>query len=98
LLLTALAACSGIDVVNILVKQRQQVTDLRIKVKGMQASDPPWTWEDIEIEYIVSGKGLLQALVERAISLSEDKYCSIGATIAGKTNMTSTFEIIEDGT
>ena len=98
LLLTALAACSGIDVVNILLKQRQQVTDLRIKVKGMQASDPPWTWEDMEIEYILSGKGLLPALVERAISLSEGKYCSIGATIAGKTNMTSTFEIIEDGT
>ena len=98
LLLTSLAGCSGIDVVNILLKQRQQVTGLQIRVKGMQASDPPWAWEDVELEYIISGKALLPTLVERAIALSEDKYCSVGATIAGKTNVKSTFKIIEDGT
>ena len=98
LLLTSLAGCSGIDVVSILLKQRQQVTGLRIKVKGTQAPDPPWAWEDVELEYIVSGKALLATLVERAIALSEDKYCSVAATIAGKTNVRSTYKIIEDGT
>ena len=80
LLLTSLAGCSGIEVVNILKRQRQQVTSLRIKVTGMQAADPPWTWEDVELEYVISGKDLRPTLVERAIALSEDKYCSIGAT------------------
>jgi putative redox protein len=97
LLLTSLAGCSGIDVVNILKRQRQQVTGLRIKVRGMQAADPPWTWEDVELEYIISGKGLRPTLVERAIALSEDKYCSIGATIAGRASVTSTYQIIEEG-
>jgi putative redox protein len=98
LLLTSLAGCSGIDVVGILLKQRQQVTGLRIKVKGTQASDPPWAWEEVELEYYISGKALLATLVERAIALSEDKYCSVAATIAGKTNVKSTYKIIEDGT
>ena len=98
LLLTSLAGCSGIDVVNILLRQRQQVTGIQIKVTGMQAVDPPWTWEDVEIEYQISGKGLRPTLVERAIALSEDKYCSIGATIAGRTTVKSTFKIIEEAT
>ena len=98
LLLTSLAGCSGIDVLGILTRQRQNVTGLQIKVKGMQASDPPWTWEDVELEYIVSGRDIRPALVERAIALSEDRYCSVGATIAGRTNVRSTFTIIEDGT
>ena len=50
----------------------------------MQASDPPWAWEDVELEYIISGKALLPTLVERAIALSEDKYCSVGATHCGQ--------------
>jgi putative redox protein len=98
LLLTSLAGCSGIDVVSILLKQRQQVTGLQIKVKGMQAPERPWAWEDVELEYIITGKGLLLKSVKRAIDLSEDKYCSIGATIEGKTKVRSTFKIIEDGT
>ncbi len=97
LLLTSLAGCSGIDVVGILARQRQQVTGLQIKVKGMQSPEAPWSWEDVELEYILSGKDLRPALVERAIELSEDRYCSVGATIAGRTNVTSTFTIIEVG-
>ena len=97
MLLTSLAGCSGIDVVSILKRQRQQVTGLRIKVKGMQTPDPPWTWEDVELEYIITGKDLRPTLVERAIALSESKYCSVGATIAGKTTVKSTYTIIEDG-
>ena len=98
LLLTSLAGCSGIDVVGILRKQRQQVTGLQIRVKGTQAAEAPWAWEEVELEYIVSGKALLPTLVERAIALSENKYCSVGASIAGVTNVRSTFKIIEEGT
>ena len=54
MLLTALAGCSGIDVANILAKQRQRVDGLEIEVRGSQNPEPPWTWEDIQLHYIYS--------------------------------------------
>jgi len=96
LLLTSLAGCSGIDVVNILQRQRQHVTGLEIKVTGAQIPDPPWTWVEVEMEYIIRGKGLREASVKRAIELSENKYCSTGATVAGRTKISSTYTIIEE--
>ncbi len=96
LLLTSLAGCSGIDVVNILRRQRQDVTALEVSVVGYQQPDPPWTYENIELRYVVRGKGLREALVERAIKLSEEKYCSVGATLSGRCEITSTYEIVED--
>ena len=95
LLLTSLAGCSGIDVINILTKQRQQVTGLEIRVKGTQEPDAPWTWEEIELEYVVKGRGLRDSAVERAIELSETKYCSVGATLEGRAKITSTYRIVE---
>ena len=95
MLLTALAGCSGIDVVNILERMRQKVDDIQISVKGRQNPDPPWTWEDIELHYTIRGSGLKEHLVRRAINLSENKYCSIGATISGRARISSDFEIIE---
>ena len=95
MLLTALAGCSGIDVVNILKRMRQKVHGIEISVKGHQNPDPPWAYEDIEIHYTVRGSGLKERLVQRAISLSEQKYCSIGATISGRARISSKFEIIE---
>ena len=95
MLLTALAGCSGIDVVNILARQRQRVEGLEISATGRQNPDPPWAWEDVAIHYMLRGRGLNPRLVERAIDLSENKYCSIGATIGGVTRVSSTYEIIE---
>jgi putative redox protein len=96
LLLTSLAGCSGIDVVNILTKQRQQVTGLEIRVKGTQEPDPPWTWTEIELMYTVRGKGLSDSAVSRAIDLSENKYCSVGSSLGGRTRITSTYDIVEE--
>lgn len=95
MLLTALAGCSGIDIVNILERMRQKVEGIQISVKGHQNPDPPWAYEDIEIHYTLRGSGLKERLVRRAISLSENKYCSIGATIGGRARITSKFEILE---
>ena len=97
LLLTSLAGCSGIDIIDILRKQREQVTGIDIRVKGAQQQDPPWTWEEIQLEYVVRGRGLKRPAVERAIQLSEDKYCSTAATIGDRARITSTLRIIEDG-
>ncbi len=95
MLLTALAGCSGIDVVNILERMRQNVEGIEISVKGHQNPDPPWTWEDIEIHYTIRGSDLKEHLVRRAINLSENKYCSIGATVGGRARITSNFDIVE---
>ena len=95
MLLTALAGCSGIDIVNILKRMRQKVEGIEISVKGHQNPDPPWAYEDIEILYTIRGSGLKEHLVRRAVNLSENKYCSIGATISGRARISSNFEIIE---
>ena len=81
--------------VNILSKQRQRVYGVEIEVRGSQNPEPPWTWEDIELHYIVRGSGINEQLVRRAIDLSENKYCSIGATIGGRARISSSFEIVE---
>ena len=96
LLLVALGACSGVDVVGILVKKRQAFTGLQIKVSGQQDADPPWTFRKIHIDYIVRGKGISEKAVQQAIELSEDKYCSVAATLRGVAEITSSFQIVED--
>ena len=96
LLLTSLAGCSGIDVVGILLKQRQEVTGIEIRVKGTQQSEAPWAYETIDLEYIIRGKALKDSAVRRAIHLSETKYCSVGATIGASTGISSTYRIEEE--
>ncbi len=96
LLLTSLAGCSGIDVVNILLKQRQKVTGFDVRVTGAQQPDPPWIMDEIKLEYTITGKNLKQSAIERAIELSEEKYCFVGATLGGRSNITSTYKIIEE--
>ena len=96
LLLIALGACSGVDVVGILTKKRQEFTGLQVKVCGEQDADPPWTFRKIHVEYVVRGKGLSDKAVQQAIELSEDKYCSVAATIRGVAEITSSFQVVEE--
>ena len=96
LLLTSLAGCTGIDVVNILLKQRQNVTGFEVRVVGAQQPDPPWIMDEINLEYAIKGKGLKESAIQRAIELSEEKYCFVGATLGGRSNITSTYKIIEE--
>ena len=96
MMLTSLAGCSAIDVVDILRKQRQDVTAVEIKVLGTQDPDPPWIWHKVHLDYTLRGRGLAHAKVERAIHLSETKYCSVGATMGLHCQITSAFEIVEE--
>jgi putative redox protein len=96
LLLIALGACSGVDVVGILNKKRQKFSGLQIKVSGEQDADPPWTFRKIHVEYVVRGRGLSEKAVQQAIELSQDKYCSVAATIRGVAEITSSFHIVEE--
>jgi putative redox protein len=97
LLLAALGGCTAVDVVEILRKKRLQVSGLRITVSGEQRKEPPNAFERINIHYEVSGKGIPAAAVERAIRLSEEKYCSVVAAIRGVATITTSFSIVEDG-
>lgn len=96
-LLAALASCTGIDVVSILKKQRQQLTGLEINVTGYQRPEPPTPYEEINVEYVLHGVGLDEDAVRRAIKLSEEKYCTVEATIRGVAKVTSSYRILEEG-
>jgi putative redox protein len=81
LLLVGLAGCTAMDVISILEKKRQDVTSFEVKVHGDRATDHPKIFTHIVVEYIVSGKALDPAAVERAVELSETKYCSASAML-----------------
>lgn len=93
LLLLSLASCSAYDVVMILKRQRQPLGNLYVSVDGTQASDPPYQFTDIHLHYTAEGDGLDSAKVERAIKLSEEKYCSVAATVRGVAKLTNSYEI-----
>jgi putative redox protein len=95
LLLMAVASCTAIDVVDILTKSRQNLTGLRILSRGVQNSAYPKYYKEIHLKYILSGKGLNESRVERAIKLSEEKYCSVGATVSGKAKILIRYKIEE---
>ena len=96
LLLVALGGCTSYDVVDILEKKRQQLTGLEVIITGEQEPDPPWTYRKIHVQYVVRGKGLREKAVRDAIELSEQKYCSVGATVRGAVEVTYDYTIAEE--
>ena len=96
LLLIALGGCTGYDVANILQNKRQRLTGLRITVSGEQDSEPPWTFRKLHIHYRVTGRGIDPTAVKQAIKLSEEKYCSVAATLSAAAAITYDVEIIDD--
>lgn len=88
LLLVALAACSSYDVVSILEKRKIILKRFEVFVTGEQDKDPPWTFNKIHLKYVLSGDGLQKKDAEKAIELSEGKYCSVAATVKGKAEIT----------
>ena len=93
LLLISLGTCSAYDVVMILKRQREQVSNVYIQIDGQQAAEPPYQFTKIHLHYTVEGSGLTPQKVERAIVLSEEKYCSVAATIRGVAQLSHSFEI-----
>jgi putative redox protein len=95
LLLAALDACTGINVVDILRKQRQQIDDVEVIVSGMRVKEPPRVYSEIHVEYKIKGKNINEKAVQRAIQLSEEKYCSVGAMLRAKAQVSSNYVIIQ---
>ena len=81
LLLISLGSCAAHDVVAILKRQRQELTDLYITVNGTQQPAPPYAFTGIHLHYLLHGRELKPLKVERAIKLAEEKYCSVAATL-----------------
>ncbi len=81
LILVGLAGCTAMDVMSILQKKRQQVSAFEVKADGDRAETEPKRFTRFLLEYIVTGKGIDPAAVERAVELSETKYCSVMATL-----------------
>jgi putative redox protein len=95
LLMFGLAGCSGIDVVLIADKMKQKITDLSISIEAEQKEEHPRFITKAHIEYVFTGQDLKPEMLERAIQLSEEKYCSVGTTISGVTKITHSIKIIE---
>jgi putative redox protein len=93
LLLFGLAGCTGIDVVLILKKQRQPVEDVHVQVSGQRAPEHPKVYTKIHIDYLVTGQ-LKPEKVERAIQLSEEKFCSASAMLGKTAEITHSYRII----
>ena len=94
LLLLAAASCSCYDIVSILTKQREPLTGLEVACTGEQQAEPPYNFTSIHLHYVAKGAVNRDKLM-RAISLSEDKYCSVTNTLRQSVKLTSDFEIRE---
>ena len=81
LLLIAVGACTAVDVVSILEKKRQIVTDYKIEVTGERRDEYPRSFTKIYVHHIVYGRDVSEQAVARAIQLSDEKYCSVAATV-----------------
>ncbi|NMB24909.1 MAG: OsmC family protein [Firmicutes bacterium] len=77
LLLAAIGGCTGIDIVSILQKMQQPVDGVKVKVQGDRADEHPRRFTQLQLHYVVSGKGLTEERVRRAVQLSTEKYCSV---------------------
>ena len=93
LLLMSVASCSAYDVVEILTKQREPLQDLKVTCGGEQLKEPPYSFTSIHIHYILTG-AVNPEKVQKAILLSEDKYCSVISTLRPGVPISSDFEII----
>jgi len=94
-LLGSLAACSAMDVISILRKKQQIVTSYRIEVTGERTVEGEWPrpFESIVIKHILTGENLEESAVARSIELSDQKYCTVVATLRSAPNITTSYEI-----
>jgi putative redox protein len=95
LLLISLAGCTAVDVVRIIAKGRESLKGMKIEVRADQAPEPPWAFRSIHLHYRLTGS-LSPELVERAIELSEKKYCGVSASLRPQVEITTSYEILHE--
>jgi putative redox protein len=95
MLAMALIGCSSVDVVEILQKQRQDLRELKVTAESTQDETPPWRFRKIHIHYQAVGKAIDLEKLGKAIKISEEKYCSIYATLKDAIEITHDYEVVE---
>lgn len=95
LVLMGAGSCSAWDVVEILQKGRERVEDVIVELDADRAAEPPKVFTRIHLRFVVKGRGLSTAKVERAIALSVEKYCSAVAMLQKTATVTHDFEIVD---
>ena len=93
LILMGVGGCTGVDIVSILKKKRQNLQDFRVEVRGKRADTYPRIYTDIEIIYHLWGEDLDSRAIENAINLSEEKYCSASAMLRPSTTISSRYVV-----
>ncbi|EAX5216366.1 OsmC family protein [Salmonella enterica] len=94
MVLMAAGGCSAIDVVSILQKGRQNVTNCEVKLTSERREDAPHLFTHINLHFIVTGSDLKEAAVARAVDLSAEKYCSVALMLEKAVNITHSYEVI----
>jgi putative redox protein len=97
LVLLGVASCSAMDVIHILKKARQKVSDCVVEADGRRAESDPKVFTDIHLHFIVTGDGLKEAQVKRAVELSAEKYCSASIMLKASVNITHDYRIVPSG-
>ena len=97
LLLVALAGCTGMDVIGILRKMHQDVRNYEVRVHGVRAEEHPQVYTAITVEHVLTGHNIAAAAVERAIMLSDTKYCGVENTLNKTAQVTTSYRIVESG-
>ncbi len=95
LVLMGLGGCTGMDIAYVLKKKKQPLEGLEINLKGELAKSEPKRYSNIEIEFVVKGRGLDEAAVEKAVKLSMEKYCSVKFSLEGQVSISHSFKIAE---
>jgi putative redox protein len=93
MLLIGMGGCTEFDVLHILGRQRQEVTDCVVELEAERATEDPKVFTRIHAHFVVTGRGLSERQVERAIKLSADKYCSASIMLGATAEITHDFEI-----
>ena len=95
MVLLGLGGCTAIDVLHMLRKGRQPITDMRVELNAERADDTPKVFTRIHLHFVLTGAGLDPHKIERAINLSASKYCSASMMLNKTAEMTHDFEIVK---
>lgn len=95
LLLMSLGGCTAMDVISILRKMRQDVTDYRVEVHGTRATEHPKVYTEIEVVHVITGHNVSPERAQHAVELSAETYCSVSAMLGASAKLTHRLELVE---
>ncbi|MBN7819186.1 OsmC family protein [Bowmanella sp. Y26] len=95
MVMMAAGSCASVDVVSILKKAKQKVSGVEVKLSGERADAVPAVFTKLHLHFVVSGQGVSEKHVERAVNLSAEKYCSVSIMLGKSVEVGHSFEVVE---